>query len=243
VSIDRVHWFDEIASTNDFIAQHPDSHSRVCLAGLQCAGRGQRGKQWHAPAMSSVLMSIGWDLQARGAAGLSLVCGLAAKQALEAIEVCSVSLKWPNDILLGGEKLGGILVEVSGRKAVIGIGVNVDLGSSVEREQFPVDTKLPWTDLARNHYQPDFHQLTAELIVALTRTLDQFVREGFDSFQNRWIQSHYFHGQTVRLVGAETVEGQVTGIDHQGGLILKVAGAPRVFYAGEVSMTPFGENA
>jgi len=241
VSVDRVHWFDKIASTNDFIAEHPDSHGRVCLAGLQCAGRGQRGKQWHAPAMSSVLMSVGWDLQARGVAGLSLVCGLAVKQALEAMDISAISLKWPNDILLQGEKLGGILVEVSGRKAVIGVGVNVDLGNSAQREQFPVATKLPWTDLARNHYQLDFHQITAELIIALTQTLDQFVREGFDYFLDSWTQAHYFHGQSVRLDGAESVEGCVVGVDHLGGLILKVAGAPRVFYAGEVSMTPVGE--
>ncbi len=191
--------------------------------------------------MSSVLMSVGWDLQARSVAGLSLVCGLAAKQALENMNVSAVSLKWPNDILLGGKKLGGILVEVSGRKAVIGMGMNVDLGNSIKREQFPLATKLPWTDLARNHYQLDFHQLTAELIIALTQTLEQFVKEGFDYFHNRWIQAHHFQGQIVRLEGVDSIEGEVTGVDHLGGLILKVAGVPRVFYAGEVSMTPVGE--
>ncbi len=238
MSAGRVHWFDEIASTNNYIAQHADAHGRVCLAGLQTQGRGQRGKQWQAPFMSSVLMSLGWKLPVRNIGGLSLVCGLAVKSALESMHVAAVTLKWPNDVLLDGKKLGGILVEVTGQKVVIGVGMNVNLGDEIETEQFPVQTRLPWTDLHRSGYEPERSSLVAALIIQLSHTLENFAEHGFDSFRETWMQAHHFHQKPVAIKGAEDVEGIVTGVDTDGGLIVDLKGETRIFYAGEISMSP-----
>ena len=188
--------------------------------------------------MSSVLMSFGWILPGGNLSGLSLVCGLAVKKALEAMQVAAVSLKWPNDVLLNGKKLCGILVEVTGQKVVIGIGINVHLGNQNDADQYPVETKLPWTDLHRSGYQLDYSDLVAELIMQLSHILEKFTADGFDSFREPWMHAHYFHRKPVKVSGVENAKGIVTGVDSNGGLILDVMGEPRVFYAGDVSMSP-----
>ncbi len=129
------------ASTNTELIEraYPEQgRSEVLLAEFQTAGRGRRGRAWLAPPGGAVCMSLSWTFPEvpRDAGGLSLAIGVCVIRALRAQGVTGAHLKWPNDILAGGRKLGGILIELraeSGGPAcvVVGIGLNVALGAEL----------------------------------------------------------------------------------------------------------------
>lgn len=242
VAAGKLLWRDEVSSTSDIVADLKDYHGAVCLAGLQTKGRGRRGQQWRAPFGSSVLMSIGWQMNREQLGGLSLACGLAVDQALRSQGVDGVSLKWPNDILLGDRKLGGILIELSGQRCIVGLGLNIrvtDADRSGRDAQYPGETRTPWTDLQRSGYEVDLTSLVAALLVSLCEVLAGFDRSGFEGYRQDWQARQRFQGQTVTLLGEdEQFEGVVCGVDRAGGLIVESGNTRRVFYSGEVSLVP-----
>ena len=108
-----VHYHRTISSTNEFITNHINQLKKgdLCLAEYQTAGRGRRGRQWLSPFAGQLIFSFYWTIDPKKVLdGLSLVIGLAIAEAL------NVKVKWPNDILLSGRKLGGILVEIINHK-------------------------------------------------------------------------------------------------------------------------------
>lgn len=120
--------YAERGSTNDLArewASEDAPSGAVVTADFQTHGRGQRGHQWQAEAGQSALMSFVYRLPPGADAGpLGLVTALAAADALVSLGF-SPQLKWPNDLLLDGRKVGGILVEVAAGAAVLGLGINV----------------------------------------------------------------------------------------------------------------------
>lgn len=235
ISAGRVEWFDEIGSTNDHIMNLEQFHGAVCVAGLQTQGRGRRGRQWLAPAGSSILMSMGWRVPVAGVAGLSLACGLGVYDALTELGVQGVSLKWPNDVLINGKKLAGILVELGKNRIVIGIGLNVNIQRN--HFQYPTETRLPWTDLSNEGYRIEFQQILLQLILHNCEALQAFSDAGFAPVQDRWNRHHGAHQKQITLQGKEPVRGKVVGVDVDGALLLETTEGRRKFYAGEVSMS------
>ena len=122
-----IHYQPIISSTNEWILQNIPSLKKgdLCVAEYQTAGRGRRGRQWLSPFAGQIMFSFYWAFDPKKSIeGLSLVIGLAIA------EVLNVQVKWPNDILFDGRKLGGILVEIANHKngmlnLVIGVGINV----------------------------------------------------------------------------------------------------------------------
>src|SRR5512138_1554975 len=119
-------------STNSVLLAEPDLPRPVLLiAGQQTAGRGRRGRRWHSEPGAGLTFSLAVALRRplRELAALPLVAGVAVARALHALGVVKAALKWPNDIVVDGAKLGGILVETrslnGGIKAVIGVGLNL----------------------------------------------------------------------------------------------------------------------
>ena len=115
--------------------------SEVLLAEFQSAGRGRRGRAWLAPPGAGICLSLSWTFpEAPPELGaLGLVIGVCVLRALTALGVKDLALKWPNDLLLDGRKLGGVLIELRGESAgpacvVIGIGLNVALGAALLRK-------------------------------------------------------------------------------------------------------------
>src|SRR5690349_2264995 len=120
---------ERCTSTNALLRD--EGRADVLLAAeQQTAGRGRRGRRWHSAPGSSAMFSLAKIVRrpSRELAGLSLVAGVGAARALRALGAARVALKWPNDLVMDGAKLGGILVETSSRApatlAVIGIGIN-----------------------------------------------------------------------------------------------------------------------
>jgi BirA family transcriptional regulator, biotin operon repressor / biotin---[acetyl-CoA-carboxylase] ligase len=169
--------------------------------------------------------------------GASLVAGLAVVDALEKLGVPGLALKWPNDVLLGGAKLGGILIEMTttasvGVQLVVGIGLNVALPDGVRANlpQGVADLRSAGGAFSRN-------VVAGGVVSSVVQFLGHFGDRGFDPFMKAFDARHRFHGQPVALQhGDETSVGRVMGVSGRGGLLLEMADGTREFHGGEVSL-------
>ncbi len=201
---------------------------RLIASELQVAGRGRRGRRWaSAPGVSltaSFALRVGRRLSALD--GISLVCGLAVRDAARAFGV-EARLKWPNDVLVDGRKLGGILVETHAAGAativVVGVGINV---ATVAREP---TAGLAATDLASSGATSrDRRALVAAIAAALERRLSVFADDGFAAFVDEWnaVDAFADAAVVVTAVGdpADARYGLARGVDAGGALLLDGAG-------------------
>lgn len=235
----RVH--AEIDSTNTHLmarAANEMIDGVVCVAERQTGGRGRRGRRWLTPPGSNIALSLGKSLPIyiSAIAPLSLVVGLAVVNAVARVGVKDVKLKWPNDILLGGAKVGGILIELAGisnpLQIVVGIGINMGSGSEVSAHLGqPVGDVLDVrSSISRNN-------LIAELINCVFELTTQFESQGFGPFRSEWEHLHAHQNKVVRVIGMnETIEGIARGVTDGGELILETGAGVLYFSGGEVSM-------
>ncbi len=234
----RVDYFPVIDSTNTRMMAAGETasiDSRLFLAEFQYGGRGRRGRAWLSPYARNLSMSLGGAAtrQLSELGGLSIVVGVALASALEDLGVTGVELKWPNDVLIDGRKLCGILVELLQRggvaEYVVGIGVNVSL-SETERQRI----NQPATDLRAEGCTLSRTELVIRLMQAVTQYLSLFEQEGFAIFVDAFNDLHKFHRQPCEIIqGAQRHQGLVTGVGHQGELILD---DDQSFHGGEVSL-------
>ncbi|WP_073269014.1 bifunctional biotin--[acetyl-CoA-carboxylase] ligase/biotin operon repressor BirA [Phytopseudomonas punonensis] len=213
----------------------------LVIAEQQTAGRGRRGRRWASPfgenLYYSLLLRVSGGM--RQLEGLSLVVGLALLDALREAGVNEAGLKWPNDLLVGGRKIAGILLELSGDPAdvchvVLGIGVNINMrvapsGDAIDQ---------PWTSLRQIlGEQVDRNQFVTSLTRQLERYLDMHRLRGFASLREQWEESHLWQGCLVSLAaGSQAIKGRVLGVDDTGALRLEVEGREQVFSGGELSL-------
>lgn len=228
---------EHCASTNDALATRPaGTGMAVLVAARQSAGRGRRGRPWQSPPGTGLTFSCGWTLPiGTPPAGLSLVVGLAVAEALEALGARGITLKWPNDVLAGGAKLAGILIELGtgpqgARRAIIGVGINLR-GAAGE---------LPdgATALARHLTAPPTDEaVLAAVLLHLHRRLQAFTALGFASAQADWQARDAFAGRSVRILG-DTGEqiGLCAGVDRDGALLLRDDAGTRRILSGDVSL-------
>ena len=234
---------ESIDSTNAEVLRHLSASADAPLLVLserQQNGRGRRGRAWVSPFAENLYYSLGLRLE--GAAypldGLSLSVGLAVLRTLQELGCADVGLKWPNDLLVSGRKIAGVLLELAGDpsgtcQVVIGVGINVNMlpGGSVAIDQ-------PWTSL-----REQFGRLVdrTELALMLGRWLRHYLelhgREGFAALRPEWETGHLWQGKAVSLLaGSQRIDGVVLGVDRAGALRLDVAGQERQFSGGELSL-------
>ena len=237
----RVEVLDECESTNAVLAARaaagaPSGTALVCE--LQLAGRGRRGAGWYSGLGTSLTISVLWRF-ARGTAGLSglpLAIGVACARALASLGANDIGLKWPNDVVRGAGKLGGILVEASGEArgsatAVIGVGINVRLPAGAKRAIGRPVADLGGAIGARN-------ALAARLAAEIASAAETFERAGFGAFREEWLRRHTWQGRDVRVFAPaqRTVDGVAVGVADDGALIVDTARGPERFHAAEVSL-------
>ena len=234
---------DEVGSTNQVALEGAGAVKSgfVCAAEQQTAGRGRRGRSWISRFGSSLCFSVRWEY-AGGVAtleGLSLAVGVAISEGLQDAGVSDVQLKWPNDILLDGRKLGGVLIELSGDAsgpccAVVGIGLNVRMPS----EEVAIDQ--PWSDLSAHlDSRVSRNRLLSCLLNRVMPLLDEFDRVGFGYFRDAWLKRDAYYGRPVMLMlGAKQVSGIERGVDSKGALLLLTEEGESSFSGGEISMRP-----
>lgn len=253
---------EEIDSTNRIAMERGRvgaPHGFTVIAEGQTAGRGRLGRSFHSPPHLNLYASIVLrpDLLVSDASRLILVAGIAVADAVATTvgDDDAVTIKWPNDVQLGGLKTSGILLELAAEDArvdfvVMGIGVNLN----VERETFPDEFRHLATSL-RSHLGAPVDRLafTRLLLDTLEDALDSHAREGFDALRPRFDRRFRMPGQTVEVRGVGTAAGDVTrgvvrGLGADGALELEdEAGAIRRVLAGDVTIakpaTPTGRAA
>lgn len=229
---------DEVGSTNDWLLERtgelPDGH--WVRADRQTAGRGRRGRVWSdglGNLMTSVLIRADGPVQQ-----LSFVAAVALREAIitattgvQGLETCppeALKLKWPNDLLLSGRKVSGILLERSGAALVIGIGVNL--------ASHPEVVERPATSLGAAGIALGPAQLHDALMAAFGHWRGRWAGEGFAPVRAAWLRHAAGLGERIAVrLGDEALEGRFEGLDADGALLLGLDdGATRAIHAGEV---------
>lgn len=230
-------------STNDDARGRLASGGRppfAVLAEAQQSGRGRRGRQWSSPVASNLYLTLAEALPGgpESSRGLSLAVGVAVAEGLARVSGVDVDLKWPNDLLVGGAKLGGILVELAetGDRtvAIIGIGLNVRIPDYVAH-----GIDQAWTDLVRaGAVDRSRNALAGGLIASLGDTLDHFREHGFDArLRARWQTRDPFFDRRIVATGVQgTLHGIERGIDESGELLIETDSGMERVGAGEVSI-------
>jgi len=235
---------DTIGSTNAFsLGQRPPRSGLgvACLAEQQTAGRGRRGRHWVSPFGANLYLSVLWqfELPAAALAGLSLAVGVAVAEALRALGVATVGLKWPNDVYWQGRKLGGILVELAGEadgptRAVIGVGVNhrmpAESAALIDQDWVDLATVLPGALPSRN-------AIAARLLDELVGAAQRFAEAGLAPFLPAWDRLDCLRGREVAVqFGDRTVTGREVGVAASGALRIATGQGELEFLGGEVSV-------
>jgi len=243
-----------IASTTStnadlFARAHLSAPARAILraATRQTAGRGRRNRPWHGSDTGSLLFSLAlpWRRDPAAGAAVTLACGLAVAECLSAHGV-DVQLKWPNDVLLGGRKLAGILTQMAedprgARTLVIGMGLNL----VVEPAQ-RLAIGQPVAELAE-HFGKEAvrgarEAWLARLASAMIDAARRFDVSGFAALGPRYNARLAFMGQAVTVQGLDPAprRGTVRGVDEQGRLLLECDDGLHALISGEVSLRAAG---
>ncbi|MFD0966270.1 bifunctional biotin--[acetyl-CoA-carboxylase] ligase/biotin operon repressor BirA [Seminibacterium arietis] len=227
-----------VDSTNAFLFRNLNQLKKgdFCIAEYQTAGRGRRGRQWFSPFAGQIMLSVYWNFAPNILInGLSSVVGIAIAEALNHVTNNKVRLKWPNDLLLDGRKLGGILIELAHQhngllNVIIGFGINLSIGSKQQIDQ-------PWAELIEVLPQLDRNQLIIEIMNNLYQTLPLFEQNGFSFFRQKWIELDAFLEQPIKVISEKSeIQGISQGVDNNGFLLVSTKNGLLSFNAGEVSL-------
>jgi BirA family transcriptional regulator, biotin operon repressor / biotin---[acetyl-CoA-carboxylase] ligase len=237
---------DLIDSTNNELLRRPTSASGIdaLFAEQQTGGRGRHGRVWASPPGSNLYLSLArrFDGGLARLGGLSLVVGITAADALQALGAHSVRVKWPNDLVVDDgdslRKISGVLIEGGMQdgypRAVIGLGLNVRMPKDA------ADTiDQPWTDLhaVLGDALPSRTAIAAAVLAALVDTIDRFDAEGLAPFLSRFDALDALRdADVVTTIGGVAHAGVAVGITDDGALRLRVGTGETLLRAGEVSV-------
>ena len=241
----RLEIHDELPSTSDFVrarAEAGEPEGLAVLARRQTQGRGSRGRAWSTPSGNlAISVLLRPCLSVREAACMSLLSGLALAEAVAVIlppgpilpSSRALTLKWPNDLLLGGQKLAGILLDSHGDGhggvdwVIAGIGVNL-----AHAPPLPDRVASCLADHMPAPAPEDFAPILLERLFHWSAVL---AAHGFAPVRAAWLTHAQSPGSPMSLkLGADTLSGQFAGLDEDGTLLLEQAGVVRRFAAGEV---------
>ena len=238
--------FWTVDSTNSVLLGRPNPSFGSCevvLAEYQTAGRGRRGRAWVAPPGGSICLSLSWAFREvpQDLGALGLVMGVCALRALRESHLEEAGLKWPNDLVVDGRKLGGILIELHAESSgpayvVIGIGLNVALGAKLleaigETGVTPIDL------VGAGLEHPSRNALAAALVTQMVAGLLRFEKEGLRPFADEWRGADALRGRQVDVHTLEGVaRGLARGIDLHGALVVETPQGVRRFISGDVTV-------
>ena len=240
-----VHWLEETESTQLVardLARGGAPEGTTVIAERQTAGRGRLGRVWHSPAGQNLYCSVVLrpPLPPAAVPQLALVAGLAVADAVAATTRLRPAIKWPNDVLLRGRKVAGILTEMeaemeSVHHVIAGIGVNLN----VEARALPRELRTKATSLRiATGRRVDRAAFTGRLLAALEARYGRFLTGGFPSVRTEWESYSALTGRRVVVAapGGE-VAGRVLGLDADGALRVRRAdGTVARIVAGEVTV-------
>jgi BirA family biotin operon repressor/biotin-[acetyl-CoA-carboxylase] ligase len=219
-----------VDSTQRYAAGLADSGAvdgTVVTAEAQTAGRGRRGRVWRDAPGASVLMSVilRTTLPPARLPTLSLAAGVAVAESLGAVAGIDARLKWPNDVLVHGRKIAGVLLERHGEAVILGIGINVT------RDAVPAELAAQATSIEAEGARADRDAIVAAVAEAAARWRTRLETDGFDPVRARWTALAAMLGGRVT---ADGVAGTALGLDEDGALLIETASGPTRVLAGDV---------
>lgn len=259
-----VHAFDQLPSTSvwlreryipgeatvpaaDYVSQEASPVSHLCVTDWQNAGIARRGRTWQTkPGNITFSMLTSTPRTSSQLLGLSLVTGIGIANALMDTVNIQVQLKWPNDVLLGDAKLGGLLTELSagvggdgapaGTRILTGIGINL-LHDEEVRPLGIGATSLEYAGVDIERYSRDV--LVGQLAAAVLTAHQQFHDHGWDYFAERWRELDWLMDKDVQIHREQSTEHAVArGVSSEGALLVEQAGRTLPLYSGNVSIRP-----
>ena len=219
---------EEVDSTNEWVKRHLGKLGDLdsFIAKTQSSGKGRNSKNWFSP-KGGLWFSILLENFSGNEGALSLLSATATCEALEKHGL-STNIKWPNDIILKGRKLGGILIEKVKGKFIIGIGLNLNLNNS----DFPIPLKdIVTTSKEVLRKDLDIEVIATEIIKRIAKD-----RNNTEEVHKKYLKLSGDLNEKVKLNdGKETFTGKVVAIQADGGLKIKNEDTEKVFYSGSIS--------
>jgi BirA family biotin operon repressor/biotin-[acetyl-CoA-carboxylase] ligase len=208
----------------------------LLLAEVQSAGRGRRGRRWHGAPGEALTFSLALAVRRplRELAALSLAAGVAVARALRGLGVARAAVKWPNDLLVDGAKLGGILVETrasgSAVRAVIGVGINLRGGKELSAR-----LRRPVASLDQ-YLEPEKEEIVRAIAGRLLEAVDEFEKGGLEALRPAWEALHAHAGQRlrVRLADGRVMSGTAAGLAPDGSLQIETRHGVRAVRSGRI---------
>ena len=241
-------YYESVDSTNDRIkarAHDKENQGLVISAGQQTAGKGRIGRKWESPSHDSIATSLllkPEDISLDAIPTITVVAAMAVRDALYRLYGLDGKIKWPNDIVLDGKKICGILTEMEMKEGkvwfvVVGIGVNVHNKTFPEEIAFKatsVDMELAKKDAGTGHRE----ELTKEIWNSFKKYYNIFIETQDMSGLKEEYENHLANrGNRVRIEDREnSYEATALGINDRGELVVEVEGKERIIRTGEVSV-------
>ena len=237
--------FRETESTNMVafrMAEEGAEEGTVVVAEAQHLGKGRLGRRWESPPGVNLYCSLILrpPILPTQAAQLTFLSAVAVTRAIAEMTPLQPLIKWPNDVLVGGCKVAGLLNEMSAETEkvnfiVLGIGININM----RRDQFPADLRHPATSLAlETGREVSRLEFTRALLTALDDSYDAYLTNGYGTIREEWLSRFSMNGREVRVTFQNSSQtGRVMGIDDDGALLLRLHdGRVERVLAGDVAM-------
>jgi len=235
----KILFFEEVDSTNNKAKQIAleEKEGTVVISEMQTSGRGRRGREWHSPKggiyVSFILKP---NMSPEKAPQITLVSSLALVEALDSMfQKLNAKIKWPNDVLISGKKISGILTELSSdmekiNYIVVGVGVNISTGINNLPEN-ATSLKLEMNqDISVKLFLKSFLEHYDSIY-------QEYLNGSIDQIIKRWKNNSDTLGKKVKIIGInETYEGLAKDIDENGALILQTKEKEIKVYSGDVSL-------
>lgn len=226
----RLEYFTSTASTNADafrLAESGAAEGTVVLADAQSGGKGRRGRVWSSPAGVNLYCSVVLRpaIMPYEAPQLTFLSAVAVARAIELTTQLVPEIKWPNDLLVAGKKVAGLLNEMSAETdginfVILGIGVNLNM----TKDQFPGDLRHPATSLfLESGIRVDRSRFISTMLNELDLLYSGFLAHGFGPVRDEWQQRCNANGRQVMVSdsGTECTGGRFTGIDEDGAMLLR----------------------
>ncbi len=240
-----VYFYESVDSTNcraAALASGGAPGGALVVAEEQVGGRGRLGRGWFTPWGMGISCSLVLrpDVNPVEASSITMLTAVAAARAIERVAGISPGIKWPNDLLIGGKKICGILTEMNAEMEkinflVVGVGINVNIPSDF----FPVALKETATSLFMvKNQQVSRLELLKTMLKEFEDCYQIWLKSGFEPLLNEWKERSVVMNRPVRVsTPRESWEGLVEDVDGRGALILRMPdGSLKQFIAGEVSL-------
>jgi len=230
-----VRHYESIGSTNDEawrLARDGAPHGSVVHADEQTAGRGRFSRSWFSPPGNLYLsIVLRLDVPPARMSELSFVAGIAVAETAAVLlpKRTRPQLKWPNDVLVEGAKISGILLESDADVAILGIGLNV--------LEAPKSGAYRTTTIAANGGLASVDSARDILLARLAEALGLWQRDGFTAVREAWLGWSYPIGETIRIsVSGAAREGKFAGLDETGALLLETEAGIERHVTGDVAL-------